>query len=217
MFEDILTVHTINAYLNTHSIPTNPRWVHKSADLTNREFGRLIAIRRHAVDKHSKALWWCRCKCGKEKAIAAASLLRGLSASCGCLKVELAHVGYKEISASFWRKKQLEAVRRGYEFSITPEDVWAAYEKQDRKCVYTGVPVVFGHNSNRPQDTTASIDRKDNFTGYTRDNIQIVHKIVNRCRNWLPEDEFIAMCNLVAANWRMDIEDCIRGMARNII
>jgi hypothetical protein len=50
-------------------------------DLTGRRFTRL-----RVLDRADKKRWRCVCDCGTEKAIAGASLRRGLSRSCGCLQ-----------------------------------------------------------------------------------------------------------------------------------
>ena len=59
-------------------------------DLTGQRFGRLVAeypVRNAA--KSNMAVWHCRCDCGGETEVSAASLLRGLTRSCGCLNQEV--------------------------------------------------------------------------------------------------------------------------------
>lgn len=211
------TVATINKYMKAGGIKRNPSWAYRSEDLSGKKFGRLRCLRPGTTDRHSKLSWVCKCKCGNEKEIAAASLKRGLTSSCGCYKRDLVrNNGYKDISASFWRRKEKEAANRGIEFSITKEDVWEIFERQNMLCAYTGVSISFSPDSNKPQQATASIDRIDSFKGYTKDNIQIVHKAVNLCKSWLPEDEFVAMCNLVAQKRNMKYEDCVSRMSRTV-
>jgi hypothetical protein len=52
-------------------------------DLTGARFGRWTVIERVAHAKETR--WRCRCECGNEKEVAATSLRRGLSTSCGCI------------------------------------------------------------------------------------------------------------------------------------
>jgi len=62
-------------------------------DLAGARFSRLVALRcaeRTPYPPHG-ALWDCQCDCGARKVIAARSLVRGLTRSCGCLKRENAH------------------------------------------------------------------------------------------------------------------------------
>ena len=45
---------------------------------------------------------------------------------------------------------------------------------------------------------TASLDRIDSTKGYTKNNIQWVHKTINKMKNVLHDEEFIQWCNLIA-------------------
>lgn len=56
-------------------------------DLTGREFSRLTVLYR-AENKGKKTYWWCRCRCGTEKAVWAQSLVKGAILSCKCLNNE---------------------------------------------------------------------------------------------------------------------------------
>ena len=61
----------------------------KALDLTGQRFGRLVAEKRAACTrKKSVAEWWCRCDCGNKTVILASNLVRGMSTSCGCWKIE---------------------------------------------------------------------------------------------------------------------------------
>lgn len=58
----------------------------KLIDLTGQRFGRWTVIKR---DLSKKTTYWiCKCDCGTEKSVAATSLKRGASTSCGCYKIE---------------------------------------------------------------------------------------------------------------------------------
>lgn len=61
----------------------------KAADLTGRRFGRLIVIER-TPDKGGRTAWKCLCDCGTSKVVNGASVLRGSTRSCGCLRRESA-------------------------------------------------------------------------------------------------------------------------------
>lgn len=56
-------------------------------DLTGQRFGRLLVIAR-APHLHQRKAWLCCCDCGVERAFGENNLVRGLSASCGCLRIE---------------------------------------------------------------------------------------------------------------------------------
>lgn len=59
----------------------------KKIDLSGQRFFRLTAIREHGY-RNKKVWWWCRCDCGVEKEVAAATLRQGKAKSCGCWKAE---------------------------------------------------------------------------------------------------------------------------------
>ena len=55
-------------------------------DLTGQQFGELTVIKRAGSNQHNVALWLCKCSCGTEKIIPSATLIKGVSKSCGCIK-----------------------------------------------------------------------------------------------------------------------------------
>jgi hypothetical protein len=67
-------------------------------NLQNRKFGRLTPIVYTGTLESGHAAWLCRCDCGNEKIIRSASLISGLTKSCGCLQKEIAR---KSIIKSF--------------------------------------------------------------------------------------------------------------------
>lgn len=58
-------------------------------DLTGKRFGKLTVVQaadsRTSPGGSKKAYWLCNCDCGCSKEIAAASLIRGVVISCGCV------------------------------------------------------------------------------------------------------------------------------------
>lgn len=61
-------------------------------DLTDRRFGRLVAVSR-APNIGEVVCWRCACDCGTQKIIRAQSLLAGATTSCGCILAEKTRVG----------------------------------------------------------------------------------------------------------------------------
>lgn len=62
-------------------------------DMTGQRFGRWTVLhqapsRPYGDGVHATTMWHCRCDCGNEADVAAASLRNGDSQSCGCLKIE---------------------------------------------------------------------------------------------------------------------------------
>ncbi len=56
-------------------------------DLTNRRFGRLVALVRHGRLR-SYATWKCSCDCGNIAIVVSGYLLSGRTQSCGCIRTE---------------------------------------------------------------------------------------------------------------------------------
>ena len=166
-------------------------------DLIGKKYNRWTVIEKATSDKHGKGRWLCRCECGNEKIIAAASLKRNLSKSCGCYKHEVLSHGFKDISGAFWRKFERHAIRRKIPFLLTIEDGWKIFEKQNGLCALSGVPICFVNNYDKHLNQTASPDRIDNAKPYTKDNVQWVHKRVNRMKSVLGNEEFLFWCKLI--------------------
>lgn len=56
-------------------------------DLTGQRFGLLIVIKR-TMSLNDKVAWLCRCDCGQYTTSTTSNLLRGASASCGCVRTK---------------------------------------------------------------------------------------------------------------------------------
>lgn len=80
--------------------------------------------------------------------------------------------------------------------TITVEDILKLKEKQNNKCVYSGIELAWERNNNNK----ASIDRIDSTKGYTPDNIQLVTKVVNQAKNNLTHNEFITLIHMIYQN-----------------
>jgi len=106
---------------------------------------------------------------------------------------------HEDIPAAWYNGKVRRATQRGYDFTITIEQIWDIYIAQDKVCALSGVPIAF--------NDTASLDRIDNAVGYVRENIQIVHKDVNYMKYIYSQDYFIKMCNLVASKHKVDSDE----------
>lgn len=112
--------------------------------------------------------------------------------------------GYEEITGDFWNKIQNSAKVRNLLFNITIQDVWELYIKQNRKCALSGVDIFFFKGYANRSKITASLDRIDSSKGYTKDNVQWVHKTVNNIKMNLDETVFIDWCKKIA-NYKNDL------------
>lgn len=177
-------------------------------NLVGQKFGKLLVLsRKRKLLPNGKYLYiaTCKCDCGNIKDFVANHVKYGRSKSCGCDKSHYKNTsgeknpcftGYKEIRGKMWNNIKKRAKDKGIDVSVTLQEIWELYEKQDRKCALTGLPICFDKNNG---ETTASLDRIDSSGGYTIDNIQWVHKDVNKMKNAYDIEYFIKMCKLVSS------------------
>jgi hypothetical protein len=59
--------------------------VSHAVDLKGQRFGMLVVNKRAGTNKHRKALWRCKCDCGKFTTVSSVDLKSGNTKSCGCL------------------------------------------------------------------------------------------------------------------------------------
>lgn len=182
----------------------------REIDLEGKKFGRLTVIEPVWInygerkDRNtgiaSQKKWLCECECGETSIVLTSQLNNGDIQSCGCLRSDLQYqqslvVG--DITNSRWNSLISNASARNLEFNITPEFGWNLYLKQDRKCALTGLPIDFIVVDRK---MTASLDRINSSKGYTEDNVQWVHKTINRLKTNLSDEDFIMWCKRVANN-----------------
>jgi len=169
-------------------------------DLTGQRFGRLLVVSKTKyLPGRGEANWLCQCDCGNTSTVVGKSLRNGYTKSCGCIRFEKCYKGYRSLSGDQWHRIIKGAKIRNLEFSIEIKDAWKQYEKQNQRCALTGIEIklVSNYSTNR-KDNTASLDRIDNNIGYTIDNIQWVHKIINRMRRHHKVSDFVYWCRKVA-------------------
>jgi len=117
---------------------------------------------------------------------------------CSNRQTENCHRGWhRSIRISWFNKFKTSAECRNIEFNITIDDVADLMETQNGLCSLTGRVIKFpeiGTQSN----FDASIDRINSKLGYTIDNIQLTHKVVNMIKNKYDNDFFIEICKEVS-------------------
>lgn len=196
----------VKYHLQKHGIQIVTKKGKQHEDLTKQKFGRLTVEYLVKEEKyHSQNLWFCRCECGNTVKICSQSLKGSRIKSCGCLNQEKRKErGHQKFTGNkYLTGKQLgsiiqNAMIRGVEcldktnLSSILENI---FEKQNFKCAYTGEKLCFYERDDYgniiPTSGNASVDRIDSSKGYIKDNIQIVHKDINRLKNDWSEKEFL--------------------------
>jgi len=177
-------------------------------DLTGQKFGHLEVIRMdiRPEDKRREYKAVCKCSnCGKTEHWVFPYHLKKLGViSCGCLKGNRKkgeerhnYSGYKGITGSLWGKMRSSAFRRKLDFSITIEEGWDLFIKQDKKCALTELPIEIEQGRKMG---TASLDRIDSSKGYLIDNIQWVHRNVNIIKHTCSQEYLITICRKIVNN-----------------
>jgi hypothetical protein len=81
-----------------------------TTDLTGKRFGRLVVERRDGSSSRGYASWACVCDCGNDTTVASNLLVRGSTASCGCLSSERASERAKRTFTTHGRSKTPEYI-----------------------------------------------------------------------------------------------------------
>jgi hypothetical protein len=112
------------------------------------------------------------------------------------------HQGVGDISKTLWSAYKEGAKKRAVPFSITIEYAWDLFEKQNRLCALSGIPITLKHGYKGCnvdwKGFTASLDRIDSEKGYVEGNVQWVHEDINYIKRDLPEGRFIELCKAVS-------------------
>lgn len=171
-------------------------------DLIGQKFGSLTVEHFDCVDLKGNTQWICRCDCGANYTARGARLKSGHTTACrDCSFKRMRNPdGIGDMSIHYWNQVIRGAERRGLIVEVSKEDAYGVFLDQNRKCALSGVPIWFPPRTNRPQEGNASLDRIDSSRGYILDNIQWVHKVVNRMKMDLTESEFLEWCGRLVDN-----------------
>lgn len=188
----------------------------KFKDLSGNIIGDYYVICRGPNSKGNGTRFWCECKCGKIELKFSTHLINSKVKSCLQCAMDKHSVesfsGVGEISHYYWYQlqrgaageKSSRASRQIRKFEVSIEDAWDLFLSQNRKCALSGLPLKFvtvgRSNKQRMKEQTASLDRIDSTKDYTIDNVQWVHKDVNRMKNIFDQEYFIDMCKKIAKN-----------------
>jgi hypothetical protein len=179
-------------------------------NLVGNRFLRLTVLRLIGKNKNGRRVWECQCDCGKTKNVTSNDLKYSKVQSCGCKKREETITrqwrGCGKISGSLWNRIISQAKSRKLEVKVTIQDIWDLFLTQGGKCNLTGETLVFS-SGNRTTDGTASLDRINSKLGYTKENIQWIHKDVNQMKMDMDEGYFIEICRKIVDKRRCQNEN----------
>lgn len=160
---------------------------------------------------HNRYYFKLKCNCdnifSQRRDYAMKQIISNKILSCGCVKnthpigkKSSKWSGYGDISGWYFSSIKCKAKKKNILFEITIEYLWNLFLKQNKKCSYTNLDLKFATSRRINPEQTASLDRIDSDKGYTKDNIQWVHKNVNYMKRSMSHNEFIKFCKLVSKN-----------------
>lgn len=94
-----------------------------------------------------------------------------------------------------WYSTGETAKRKGYEFTLTEQDILDLFAQQNGRCYWFNVPLLPTHAHKHPQKP--SVDRLDAARGYTRDNVVLACYSANIGRNTSTAEAFRAFVVLL--------------------
>ncbi len=170
---------------------------YNTVEMVGRRFGALVVLERNGSDKHCVALWKCQCDCGKVVNQVNGQKLRAhRRKNCSFRCNGMGDL----IKSCFYTNKKHAAEKKDLEWSIDHAFLVELLIKQNYKCAISGLDLGFRkyrENGKYKQNNTASIDRIDSSKGYTKDNVQWVHKHVNIMKNKFDEAYFFDLCKTI--------------------
>lgn len=149
--------------------------------------------------------WLCKCSCGKETIVSTSLILRKRVKSCGCYRKDFDKIEYGDckLKKFYWTSILNGAKSRSLEITVTPDYIYNLFLLQDGKCALSKIELILPVS--QKQNGTASLDRIDNTKGYIEGNLRWVHKKINQIKMDLPDNVFIYLCKIIAANNELDV------------
>lgn len=161
------------------------------------QYGNFTIISTIPVKRKAGYSYKIRCKCGN-------ILYRNVSEILNCTKkfckdccaktgkLSSNWKGYNNIPLSYYNQIKHGAKVRDIPFNITIKEIDKILINQNYKCILSNLPLKISKN--------ASLDRIDSKIGYELDNVQFIHKDINKMKNAFDETYFVTMCSLIAEN-----------------
>ncbi len=172
-------------------------------DIVGKKFGNLT-VDRFAYTRDGSSYWHVQCDCGTLKVVKGSSLVRCSIVSCGCWNKKKSWKGVGDLSRSYFSRLVKGAIKRNIEMSLTIENAWDLFEKQNGICALSGrfisLDRCYGTNKSKinGHKQTASLDRIDSSLGYSIGNVQWVHIQINIMKMNSLQLDFIQLCKDVA-------------------
>ena len=177
----------------------------KILDLTNKRFGRLIALSVIPGNIKVRRAWVCQCDCGNITQVSTGELTGGSISSCGCLRLDnlrkaLSH--YESRAAAglgkHFTRYRSNAKHTNTVFELTIEQF---IDIVKQPCYYCGTSdnrVNVAHRLNKIYQLRVNgIDRFNNDLGYISSNCVPCCGPCNRAKLQMTAQNYIKLCRAV--------------------
>lgn len=150
-----------------------------------------------------------QCKCGYTRFLELYQLKIGNTKQClTCASRDRLEVYKDLIPIRYAKRIQYEAHKRDLVYELTLEDLYKLYVSQQEKCAISGISLAMplvnlyryekSKTFTNTENFTASLDRIDSKQGYLVGNVQWVHKLVNRMKMDLQEEDFFRIVKQIS-------------------
>jgi hypothetical protein len=165
-------------------------------------------------EKYRNRSFLVKCKCGKEDIVFISALRTGASKMCrSCSSRHCMSDNFKatwkpkscgNLGSTLYCSIKSRAKSRGISFELTKEFLWQLLVDQNFKCALSGIDIHLSTKLNKRgtnpeyKEITASLDRIDSSKSYTQDNVQWIHKDINKMKNAFDQNYFIETCSRIS-------------------
>lgn len=185
----------INGQKRLGKIPINAKYV---IGYQQEDFEIIERLTPVGKRNNGKIIFQCKCLiCEELKEISNLNFYQGDRLKCSKKYRPNNWNGHELISGSYWNRIQTQAKNRNIIFNYKIEEAWKLYERQNKKCAYSGIDITF---SKMKSGNTASLDRIDSSKGYITGNVHWVHKDVNMMKRNFSEKYFLEICENIIKN-----------------
>lgn len=166
-------------------------------DITNKRFGKLVALEPTDKRVDKCIIWKCKCDCGNIAYKPAAYLNKNRIVSCGCVS------GKRDYGESSFNKLYYSynyfAKRRGYEFKLSKVQF---RELTKQNCYYCGAPpeMTYKLQGGFGEYIYNGVDRKNSKLNYTKRNTVACCKKCNIAKSDMSQKEFYLWVEKVYTN-----------------
>lgn len=170
----------------------------KVKDRSGQKFNKWTILTFDKLDSKGEAMWLCQCSCGFKKSLVIGNVTSGQSKQCRQCSLTK---NYKSgtIPTPVWKTINSNAKNHNRKVEISKEFAENLFLKQNKLCAISGLPIQFA-KSNKDYSKglqTASLDRINSLKNYTEDNVQWVHKDINKMKNVFSMEQLLEYCKQI--------------------